>query len=99
MRVPPVSGIEKEPWGEACTMRKVNYGVYICTCNDESYEYKCWKKHEFFYDSHFKPLHQSKCCGALIDNRAGAPTLVFEDRDREKNINFRFSLKELFGGL
>ena len=27
MRVNPVSGIEREPWGAACIMRKVNYGV------------------------------------------------------------------------
>ena len=32
MRVTPVSGIEREPWGAACILRKVNYGVYICTC-------------------------------------------------------------------
>ena len=33
MRVTPVSGIEREPWGAACIIRKVNYGVCICTCN------------------------------------------------------------------
>ena len=33
MRVTPVSGKEREPWGAACILRIVNYGVFICTCN------------------------------------------------------------------
>ena len=32
IRVTPVFRIEREPWGAACILRKVNYGVYICTC-------------------------------------------------------------------
>ena len=36
----------------------------------------CVRKHAFVYDSHFKPLHQSKCCWALIDNRADAHIFV-----------------------
>ena len=36
MRVTPVSGIEIEPWGEASILRRVNYGVYICTCSVRS---------------------------------------------------------------
>ena len=38
--VTPVSGIEREPWGAACILRRVNDVVFICTCNvqsDESY--------------------------------------------------------------
>ena len=65
-------------------MRKFNYGVYICTCNFKSDQYKCWTKHVFVYDSQFKTLHQSKCCGALIYNRADAPIFVLEDKDREE---------------
>ena len=58
MRVTPVSGIEIEPWGAASILRRVNYGVYICTCSVISDEYKCNKKHSFVYDSQFKPLNQ-----------------------------------------
>ena len=36
--VNPVSGIEREPWGAACIMIKVNDGVYICICNVKSDE-------------------------------------------------------------
>ena len=38
---------------------------------------------QLFY-SNFKPLHQSKCCGARIDNKAFALICVLEDKDREK---------------
>ena len=78
MRVNPAFGIEIEPWGAACMMRKVNYRVYICICNVKSDEYKCRKKHAFVYDSHFKTFHQSKCYGAIIDNRYDAPICVLE---------------------
>ena len=61
----------------------MNAGVFICTCNVQSVEYNCCKKHAFVYDSHFKPLHQTKCCGVLIDNRADAPICVLEDKERE----------------
>ena len=33
MKVTPVSGIEREPYGAACIMRIVNDGMFICTCN------------------------------------------------------------------
>ena len=33
MEVTPVSRIEIEPWGAACIMRRVNDGVFICSCN------------------------------------------------------------------
>ena len=53
MRVTPVSGIEIEPWGSASIMRKLNDGVYICTCNIKSDDYKCWTKDAFVFDSQF----------------------------------------------
>ena len=60
MKVTPVSGIEREPWGAACILRTVNYGVLICACNVKSDEYNFWTKHTFVYDSHFKTFHQSE---------------------------------------
>ena len=50
------------------------------------------------YDSHFKPLHQSKCFGDIIDNIYDAPILVLEDKERETDLNLRHDLKVLFGG-
>ena len=82
MRVTPVSGIEIEPWGVSCILIIVNDGVYICICNVKSDEYKCWTKHAFVYDSHFKPLHHSKCFRDLIDNISDATICVLEDKDR-----------------
>ena len=61
-------------------------------------KYKCWTKHAFVYDSHFKPLHQNKCCGVLIDNRADAPICVWEDKYRESKKKLAGALRELFGG-
>ena len=82
MKVTPVAIIEREYWGEASILRIVNGGVYICTCSVRSDEYKCMKKHEFVYKSHFKPLHQSKYCVAFIDNRSDAPLCVMQVNDR-----------------
>ena len=82
MNVTPVSGIERVAWGAASIMRTVNDGVYICTYNVQSVEYNCWKKHAFFYSSHFKPLYQTKCCGFLVYNRADAPICVLDDKSR-----------------
>ena len=93
MRVTTVPGIEIEPWGAANILRKLNDVVYICKCNVKPNGYKCWTKHAFFFDSHFKTLHLSNCCGALIDNRSDAPICVLEDKYREKNLNFRHTLK------
>ena len=80
-------------------MRIVNDEVFICICNVKYDEHKCCTKHSFVYDSHFKPLHQSKFCGALIDNRSDAYICVLEDKDRETKKNLRYDLIELFGGL
>ena len=33
MEVTPLSGIERETWGTVCILRRVNDGVFICTCN------------------------------------------------------------------
>ena len=68
-------------------MRIVNDGVFICACNVKSDEYNCWTKHEFFNDSYFKPLHQSKRCRDLIDNRVDAPICVLEDKYIETKKN------------
>ena len=38
MKVTPVSGIEREPWGAACIIRIFNDGVFIFTCNAQSDE-------------------------------------------------------------
>ena len=98
MRVTPVSGIERETWGAASIPRIVNDGVYICTCSVRYDEYKCMKKHAFVFDSNFKPLHKSKRYGGLIDNIADAPICVLEDKERETKLNFRYALKNFFGG-
>ena len=55
-------------------------------------------KKAFVYDSHFKPLHQSKCCGALIYNRSDSPICVLKDKDRETNKNLGHSLKHFLVG-
>ena len=99
MEVTVVSGIERESWGPDSIMRIVNDGVFICTCNVQYDEYNCWKNNVFVYDSHFKPLHQTKCCGVLIDNGDDAPIFVLEDKYRETKKKLRHSLKEFSGGL
>ena len=78
MRVTLVSGIEREPLGEASMLIILNDVVYVCTCSVRSDENKCKTKHALFY-SHFKTLYQSKCCGDIIDNRTDAP-IPFEDK-------------------
>ena len=83
MKVTPVSGIQREPWGSACILRIINDGVFICTCNFKSDEYKFCTKHAFVYYGYLKPLHQYKFCGDIIDNRADAHIFVLEDKDRE----------------
>ena len=51
-----------------------------------------------FYDSHYKPLHQTKCCGVLIYNRADEPIFVLEYKDRASKKQLDHSLKQFFGG-
>ena len=82
-----ISGIERVTWGPASIMRRVNDGVFIFTFNFQYIEYECWTKHSFVYDSHFKPLRQTKCCGVLVDNKADAPIRVLKDKDRESKKN------------
>ena len=85
MNVTAVSGLERVAWGAASILRTVNYGVYICTCNVQSFEYNFWTKHAFVSDINCKPLHQTKCCGVIIDNRADAPICVLEYKNRESS--------------
>ena len=72
--------------------------MYICTCSVRSDEFKCKTKHAFFYDSHFKTLYQSKCCGDIIDNRADATIFVLEDNDIHTKLNLRHALENFFCG-
>ena len=60
MNMNPVSGIDQAAWGAASILRTVNDRVYICTCNVKNVEYDLWTKHAFVYDSHYKPLYQTK---------------------------------------
>ena len=94
----PISGINRVAWGAASILITVNDGVYICTCTVQSVEYNLSKKHAFFYDSHYKPLHQTKCCRVLIDNRADAPICILEDKDRESKKQLDHALTDFFGG-
>ena len=98
MNITPVLGIEEIPWGAASILRRVNDGVYICVCNVHNVKYDLWTKHEFVYDSHYKPLHKSECCGVLIDNRAGAPICVLEDNDRASKKDLHLALRHFFEG-
>ena len=43
----------------------------------------------FLNDSHFKTLHQSKCCVDIIDNGPDAPICVMKDDYKETKLNFR----------
>ena len=99
MNMTPVSRIERVAWGAASILRRVNDGVFICTCDVESDEYNCWTKHAIVYDSHFKLLHQTKYCGVLMDNIADAPIYVLEDKGRATKKHFKHVLREFFGGL
>ena len=76
MNVTPVFQIEIEPCCAASILRPVDAWVYICSCSVISWEYLCKKKYAFVYDSHFKPLHQSKFCGSILYNISHAPICV-----------------------
>ena len=99
MKATPVPGIEQVAWAAASIMRRVNDGVFICTCNVQYVEYNCWTKHSFVYDSNFKPLHQTKYCWVLIDNTADVLIFVLEGEKRESKKNLKRARKEFFGGL
>ena len=98
MYVTPVLGIEQVAWGAASILRRVNDGVFICTCNVQSVEYNCWTNNEFFYNRNFKPLQQTKCCGVLIDNRADAPICILEDKYIESKKNWIMPLNNSLVG-
>ena len=80
--VNPVLKTERETWGAISVLRKFNDGVYICLCSVKYEEYRRKIKPAFAIDIHFKPLHQSKCCGDLIENRTDASICVLEYNDR-----------------
>ena len=80
MEITTVSGKEREPLVAAIILRRINGGVYICTCSVRYDGYKCNTKHEFIFQSQFKPLHQLKCCRVLINNRSDAPICVLKDK-------------------
>ena len=90
---------EIEDLGAESSIRKVNDGVYICTCFVRSDKYKCNTKHTSVYDSHFKLLHQSKFCVVLIDNIVDAPIFVLEDNDIDTELNLKHALEKCFGGM
>ena len=98
MNITPVFGIEEVPWGAASILRRVNSGVYICVCNVHNVKYDLWTKHELVYDSNYKPLHKTECCGVLIDNRADAPICVLEDKDRASKKYLHLALRQFFEG-
>ena len=93
-----MSGIEEVKWGPASILRKVNDGVYICTCNVHNVKYDLWTKYAFVYDSHYKPLNGTDCCGVLIDNRSDAPICVLGKKDRVKKRNMDYALHQFFEG-
>ena len=43
-----VFNIETQPWGARSIPRKVNYGLYICSCSVRSEEYSCNTKMHLF---------------------------------------------------
>ena len=98
MNVTPVSGINWVAWGAASIPRRVNDGVYICTCNVQSVEYKLWTKNAFVYDIHYKTLHQTKCCGVLIYNRSDAPIFVWRTKTENQRNNWITPLKSSMVG-
>ena len=75
----------------------MNDGVYICVCNVQNVKYNLWKRHAFVYDSHYKPLHRTDCCGGLIDNRADAHICFLENKDRAKK-KLDYDLQQFFEG-
>ena len=97
INITPVLRIEEVNWGTASILKTVNDGVYICVCNVKNVKYNLWTKHEFVYESHYKPLHQTKCCGVLIDNRDDAPIFVLEEKDRESKKQLDNAFEESFG--
>ena len=58
----------------------------------------CGQSMHFFFEIHYKPLHQTECCGVLIDNRSDAPIFVLEDNDRASKRDLDLSLRHFFEG-
>ena len=98
MAVTSVLNIEVEKWGAISILRKVDYGVYICTYSVQYEDYQIKKKHEFLRHL-IQTFHQPKCCGAPIDNRVYAHVCVIYENVRESKQNLKKVLKHLFDGL
>ena len=47
MNVSPVFQMERELWGAASILMRVNYVVYICSCSVRYEEYMCKTKHAY----------------------------------------------------
>ena len=89
--------IEREHWGASCILRTVNAGVYISSCSVRSQQYMCKTRHAFIYASNFIPLHQSRCCEALIDNIVDVPICVLGALWRGLKVVIYFILaKQIF---
>ena len=82
MTVTPLFNIEREDWGASSILGKFDDGFYICIYSVRSDEYKIQTKCDFLNDSHFKLLHQHKCCGSLTDNKAYVHICVLDNNDR-----------------
>ena len=95
----PVLNIEIEQWGAWSFLTIVIDEVYLCSYYVRSEEYICHTKHAFFYCSHFKPLHQPKFCGVLIDNRAYAPICVLDKNEGVTMLNLKPGLNSFSGGM
>ena len=95
MNVTLVLNIERELWGACSTLRKVNYGVYICSCSVRSEEYMCMKKYAFVYDSHFKKCINQNVVGIslIIDHMQ---LFVLWRITTEKKLNLKHALKLLW---
>ena len=98
MTVTPILKINKVHWTANSILRKVYERVHICTCSVQSSYYHIKTNHAFVYYIHFKPLHQQKCCGVLVDNKVDAHICLFRDNDRESKYDLKIALRSFFGG-
>ena len=69
----PVIIFKRYDWNAYSILSRYKYGVYICTCLVRSNYYMYKTNMHFLIIGYFNPLHQSKCFGDHIGNRAGAP--------------------------
>ena len=76
----------------------IDDSVYVCNYNVYSYVSKQCTQHAFVHDSHFSTKDNSKCCGAIIDNRTYAPIFVLEGKDRLNKDTLNNMLMKFFEG-